>query len=170
MRYTDRRRFILAAVVTLIAIPAIWWAFQNRDSDSSDVATTDVAIEGDAAVAGSMSPLTPEPVGDYEPVYLDGPEGDALPGIADIAVPAPGKLAVYQSATYSSALPVGICVAKGATAGERVNVVNLENNRSITCVVQWAPPEQEEDLILSRGSFLKLADLTDAPIPVELRQ
>ena len=146
----------------------IWWASQRDDAGDPDV---EVATEvADGTAAGSTSPLSPELVGDYEPVYLDGPEGEVSPGIDDIAVPAQGELALFQNATYSSALPAGICTVRSGNVGQRVNVVNLENNRSIICLVQQANPEQEEDLVLSRAAFLKLADLTDAPIPVEMRQ
>ena len=164
-----RRRFLWPVIVTLIAVPAIWWASQRAESNDSDADATSTVVDGSAA-AGSTSPLSPELVGDYEPVYLDGPEGESPPGIADIAVPAQGELALYQNATYSSALPAGICTARVGKVGERVTVVNLENNRSIICLVQLANAEQQEDLVLSRAAFLKLADLTDAPIPVELRQ
>jgi len=165
----NRRRFLWPVIVTLIAVPVIWWASQRAESNDSDAGATSTVVDGSAA-AGSTSPLSPELVGDYEPVYLDGPEGESPPGIADIAVPAQGELALYQNATYSSALPAGICTARVGQVGERVTVVNLENNRSIICLVQLANAEQQEDLVLSRAAFLKLADLTDAPIPVELRQ
>lgn len=170
MYETNRRRFLWPVIVTLIAVPAIWWASQRADSNDSDTGATSTEVADGATAAGSTSPLSPELVGDYEPVYLDGPEGESPPGIADIAVPAQGELALYQDATYSSALPAGICTARVGQVGERVHVVNLENNRSIICLVQLANPEQQEDLVLSRAAFLKLADLTDAPIPVELRQ
>ena len=164
----DRPRFLWPVIVTLIAVPLIWWASQRDDSgDATGAAGDTIAADTGAA---ATSPLVPEPVGDLEPVYLDGPEGGALPGLADIAVPAQGELALYQDATYSSAVPPGICTVRGAGVGNRVNVVNLENNRSIVCVAQLGPPEQEEDLVLSRSAFLQLADLTDAPIPVELRR
>lgn len=171
MYETNRRRFLWPLIVTLVAVPAIWWAVQRDDSGGSgaETAAADASTEGSTGAA-SVSPLTPEPVGDYEPVYLDGPEGEPSPAIADIAVPAQGKLALYQNATYASSLPAGYCYSKGTKVGERVTVVNLENNHSIICLVQLAPPEQEEDLVLSRVAFLKLADLTDAPIPVEMRQ
>lgn len=165
----NRRRFLWPVIVTLIAVPAIWWASQRTESNDSDADATSTVVDGSAS-AGSASPLSPELVGDYEPVYLDGPEGESPPGIADIAVPAQGELALYQNATYSSALAAGICTARVGQVGERVTVVNLENNRSIICLVQLANAEQQEDLVLSRAAFLKLADLTDAPIPVELRQ
>lgn len=168
---TDRRRFLLAAVVTVIALPALWWANRSDESARPNVATAGVEIgDADGGNADQTSPVDAEPVGDRAPVYLDGPAAEALPAVADIAVPATGQLVVRQSATYSSALAPGRCLAKGASNGERVRVVNLENNRSVTCVVTFAPAEQRDDLIMSRVAFLELADLTDAPIPVEIRQ
>ena len=168
---TDRRRVLLATVVTVIALPAIWWANRADESVRPNVATVGVEI-GDANDGNSnqTSAIDVEPDDDQAPVYLDGPAADALPAVADIAVPATGELAVRQSATYSSDLPAGWCLAKGVNDGERVRVVNLENNRSVTCVVRFAPDGQRDDLIIGRVAFLKLADLTDAPIPVEIRK
>ena len=168
MYETKRRRFLWPVIVTLVAVPAIWWASQREDPPTS-TADADTIAEGSSGTA-SVSPLSPELVGDREPVYLDGPDGAPSPAIADIAVPAQGELALYQNASYDSSLPAGYCYSKGIKVGERVTVVNLENNRSVICLVQLAPPEQVEDLVLSRVAFLKLADLTDAPIPVEMRQ
>ena len=167
---TDRRRFLLAAVITIVALPAIWWATHEDDSAGPNLATVGVEIAGDDTLdPASTSTRQIEPVGDLEPVFLGGPAAEVLPAIADIAVPAQQEV-VFQSATYSSGLAPGRCLAKGASTGDRVRVVNLENNRDVTCVVTFAPAEQEEDMILTRAAFLELADLTDAPIPVELRQ
>ena len=167
---TDRRRFFLAAAISIIALPAIWWAYQSDDSTGPNTATSGVEVAGENADEPASSSVREiEPVGDQEPVFLGGPSAERQPAIADIAVPAEQQ-AVFQSATYSSGLAPGRCLAKGANTGDRVRVVNLENNRNVTCVVTFAPVEQEEDLILSRVAFLELADLTDAPIPVELRQ
>ena len=165
----DRRRLFLAALVTVIALPAIWWANRDDSSTRPNVATAGVELTGSNAAADE-SQITPGTVGEDEPVYLDGPDGDAAPNRADIAVPASGKLSVRQSASYRSSIPPGTCVAKGATNGAQVRIVNLENNRSVTCIVTSAPDEQKEDLLMSRVSFLQLADLTDAPLHVEIRQ
>jgi hypothetical protein len=104
-------------------------------------------------------------------VFLDGPStGNG--GAADIAVPAaPLSEPVAGSATYSNSIwNTDKCIVKGITTGTRITVVNLDNNRSIECVATFAPAEQLTDLVMDTRAYLKLADVTDAPIPVEIRQ
>jgi hypothetical protein len=51
-----------------------------------------------------------------------------------------------------------------------VSVTNLDNGRSITCVTSIAPFSQIADIVLHTDTFSLLADLTEAPITVELTQ
>ena len=55
--------------------------------------------------------------------------------------------------------------------GELIEVVNVDNGRSVEC---WSGPQLDEDapadqLVLSPTGFLAIADLTDAPVPIEIR-
>ena len=104
---TDRRRFLLATTLTLLALPALWWANQSENSTAPNVAVAgagagvDVgAVHGDTAAsssdsAGNVSHATrahgdgdSEAVGAIAPVFLDGPSSAAGAGLSEIAVPA----------------------------------------------------------------------------------
>jgi hypothetical protein len=165
----DRRRFLLATLVSVVALPALLLAGREDGSAGPNVATAGVEIDAGAAEGASVPATSVDPPAD-DPVYLDGPASANAPSIAEIAVPAPREAVVLQTATYSSGMWAGGCRAKGVGGGVRVTVVNLDNNRSISCLAEFAPPEQQADLILPTSSFRQLADLTDAPIPVEIRQ
>lgn len=155
--------------MTLLALPALWWANQDDDSGAPAVASVGVDV-GDPAAAADTDPLA-DPEARNEPVFLDGPStGNG--GAADIAVPAPPKSEPLSgSATYSNSISnVDKCFVRGVSTGTEVTVVNLDNNRSIDCVATLAPAVQRTDLVMHTRAYLELADLTDAPIPVEIRQ
>ena len=185
LEHTDRRRIFIAAALTLIALPALWWANQSENSSAPNVATVgvgDVAINGDpegetaddsvnADRPLSNSLLPPrEPTGVSEPVFLDGPSGQVGSGLAEVAVPAkPRGAQVTTTATFRSSLfNTSTCIIAGIANGTTITVVNLDNNRSTTCVTTLAPSGSDNQLVLHTRTFAELADLTDAPIPVEI--
>ena len=45
---SDRRRFLLATALTLVALPALWWANQNDGAPT--VATVGLAVDDASAV------------------------------------------------------------------------------------------------------------------------
>lgn len=164
----DRRRFVLATLVTLLALPALWWINQDGDSGAPNVASVGVEVgdESDAAPGGEPATEAGE---DTEPAFLDGPSsGNA--GVAEIAVPAPPEEEpIIGSASYSSIISGGQCLTNHTEPWNEVTVVNLNNNRSIKCLVAPAPESQTTDIVIHTRRYNSLADLTDAPIPVEIR-
>ena len=56
------------------------------------------------------------------------------------------------------------------TSGSTIIVVNLDNNRSVRCTTVLSPGAVTGDLIMHTSSFASIADLTDAPISVEIRR
>lgn len=157
--------------MTLLALPALWWANQDDDTGAPTVASVGVDVGDGAADPNEDAAGSDDVAAVDEPVFLDGPStGNG--GAADIAVPAaPSSEPITGLATYSSIISnVDKCFAKGITTGTRITVVNLDNNRSIDCVATFAPAIQRDDLVMHTRAYLELADLTDAPIPVEMRQ
>jgi hypothetical protein len=172
---TERRRILLATTLTFLALPALWWANQSEGASAPNIATVgvDVGAEGESAgsASGEATPAAqPDQLGKTDPVFLDGPAGDGG-GAAEIAVPAaPRRELITTSATFSSKLPSTTrCLIPGIAIGSQITVVNLDNNRSTTCVTLLAPSGSNADLVLHTSTFAELADLTDAPIPVEIR-
>jgi hypothetical protein len=106
------------------------------------------------------------------PVFLDGPTAQVGAGVAEIAVPiAPGAERITIDATFRSNVVVaGVCRVPGLGNGQPITVVNLNNNRSITCTTELAPADAGHELVMHPDLFSQIADLTDAPIPVEIRR
>lgn len=175
---TERRRLLLAIVVTLMALPALWWA--NRDGDTTaDDAVQAAAVDTAASTTSTTEPPPstvgrpnlppPEPI-DRAPVFLDGPTGQ-VSDVPAIAVPGqPASETVIAEATYRRALAGNnVCISRRLSANRVVTVVNLNNNRAITCILTLGPATQRQDLVMDVDLFEEIADLTDAPIPVEVR-
>ena len=104
-------------------------------------------------------------------MFLEGPTSAAGAGQAEIAIPAKPLIdGVTAKATFRSNVPRGTCIVAGITNGSRVTVVNLDNNRSITCTTIITPGGALGDLVMHTSAFASIADLTDAPISVEIRR
>jgi hypothetical protein len=181
---TDRRRFLLVAIASLLTLPALWWV--NRDDPSSGPNTASVGVEVGGTLNGEpvdepddtitidstigQSNLPTEPtVLDQTPIFLDGP-ASAVGGISEIAIPNADALeTIITRATFGNLSGTNTCLAQNITTGQEITVINLDNNRTITCRVTLAPSTQSAALILQTAQFETLADLTDAPIPVQIR-
>lgn len=167
---TDRRRLLLASAVTLVALPALWWANTSTDSAAPNVAVAGVDVGADpAAQVTGLSDSTE--LGSAEPVFLGGPSSRTGAGQQVIAVPGrPSVDGIMARATFRSSLPsADSCIVPGIADGAQVTVVNTSNNRSIVCITVPVP-EDARDVVLDTTTFAELADLTDAPIAVEIRQ
>lgn len=164
----DRRRILLATALTAVALPVLWW------SSKSDDAAPNVATAG-IAVGGASSP-NPDPTpNDADtrpgaPVFLDGPTGQVGAGLAEIAVPGTTGDTVVTTAAFRNSLPATWCSVPGMLNGRTVTVVNLDNNRSVTCTTTMVRGNLGEQIYLHPDLFADIADLTDAPIPVEIRR
>jgi hypothetical protein len=143
------------------------------ESPDSAAATTEQSVDSDDLTASDNGPTRP-PIEfpDAEPIFLDGPVADLNPRVAEIAVPArPATAALQFSASFRSTVAgVRSCLVKELRSGLSVTVTNLDNGRSITCVTSIAPLTQTADLVMHTDAFSLLADLTEAPITVELTQ
>ncbi len=159
----DRRRILLASALTLVAMPALWWANQ---SGAPNVATAGIVVVDKSATAPTAD------TGDVAPVFLDGPSGQVGAGLSEIAIPtAPAIAGITTTATFRSTLgSASACMMPGMASGQQVTVVNLDNNRSVTCTAILAPASAADQLVMASELFAELADPTDAPIPVEIRQ
>ncbi len=166
---SDRRRTLLLAIVTLVAIPAVWFFTKSDEADNS-ASPSDAAVVVDDPSGSSNRPPLEAP--DDEPIFMDGPASDLNPGVADIAVPRRPEIAPLElSGSYRSTVAgVRSCLVRDLRSGLSVTITNLDNGRSITCVTAIGPVNQVADVVMHTDTFSQLADLTDAPIPVELAQ
>jgi hypothetical protein len=155
----------LLLVVTLLAVGGWWVVSRARDDGRA-------ADDGSAPTTERGSQLPPiAPAGQSVPVFLDGPVAPPVNGVPEVAVPPlPDDPPIEATATYrSSVAGTSTCLVAGFATGRTVTIANLDNGRTVTCLTTTAPAEQREDVILHTVLFAELADLTDAPIPVEIR-
>ena len=169
---TDRGRFFFALLITLVAVPSLWWF--SRDDAAPDQSTVTTAVapqttEAAPTTIGQTNLPPPEAV-DSLPIFLDGPEGQ-IGGVPEIAVPGqPTTASIIAEATFRRALAgQQTCLSRTILVSRIITVVNLDNNRATTCRVLLAPATQRQDLVMDVDRFTEIADLTDAPIPVEIR-
>lgn len=180
---SDRRRVMIVALLTLLALPALWWVNRDGDAAGPTVATAGVELAAPEE-AGSTAPtiavattapgphLPPlEAVGDEAPVFLDGPAANSG-RVVEIAVPGRSgdDVMIVEASFRNSMGNEDTCLITGMTTGASVTITNLDNDQSITCRVGLAPPTQDVGVVLHAARFRELADLTDAPIPVEIRR
>lgn len=169
---TDRRRIVMATAVTLVALPALWWANVSAESTSPNVAAAGVPIESGAAPGASPTTAggaSDEP-GATDPVFLAGPSGNTDGSQRVIAVPAQPAVEGFTAvATFRSSMATsGTCIVAGVPSGSTVTVINLDNGRSVSCRTVLGP--DDTGVVLDTAAFSELADLTDAPIAVEIHQ
>ncbi len=188
---TDRRRFLLASAMTLLALPALWWANKQSDTGAPNVATVGIEVADadvspvalDPAVTDPVTtptvvattvapaPVTPPPtIDNAPPVFLDGPSTAGAVGPPVVGTtPAPAVATITSRATYRSTVsPADTCLVSDIATGTRITVMNLDNGHSVECVATRVYASAAEGIVLSTDTFAKIADLTDAPIPVEI--
>lgn len=157
-------------ILTIIALPIVFLATRTDDTNEP-IASDASVVGGEPLEAGDNGPNRP-PLSstDEEPTFLDGPGADPDPGVAEIAIPArPENPPLRLDASYSSTVAsTSSCIVKDLPSGLSVTITNLDNGRSIPCVTSVAPSSQSADLVLHTEAFSQLADITDAPIAIEL--
>lgn len=161
-----RRRIALAAVITAVLVPASYllWAPDDRANSGGQADVSTAATDyGEPDVMGTV------PVG-----YLGGEEGDDDDGDAPvIAIPrAPESVKVY--ATYSRTVGrVRDCLVPFAPFNAELTITNTDTGRRAACdnVIDpndYADRYDPEEAILHIDTYLALADLADAPVPIEV--
>jgi hypothetical protein len=162
MRAHDRRRLVLAAALTVAAVPAMWM-FDGDDADDAATATT--------VDAASVVPQAEEPP---VPVFLDNTTPIVPPAVIDIAVPeGPTAREARGHATfkrYSAEITVERpCTTRLAPPGALLTVTNIDNGLSATCNNTRSvsiPPGA--DIAIHTNVYVTIAALVDAPVPVRI--
>ena len=154
MNHVDRRRILLLTLVTLVALPLVWWL-------NSRTTTTD----GNSAVVT-------EPRASYVPqvpVFLDT---DTVPVdervvVYDTGAPPPKNRMVTMMAYRQ--LGLGNCVVIGPPAGRQLTVTNLDNGRSTKCQSRRGNiTDISVNILMNTADFAEIADLADSPVHVRI--
>jgi hypothetical protein len=165
---------MLASVITLLALPTIWLA--NRDEGGPSSSRPNVAVVGiDPGEADQGPPDSEEdafdPMGDSDARYLE-PGTTVVPpdSVAVVVGTSPDEQVATARGTYRRAVPNGTCLFNGVRGGERVTIVNVANGRTVECTTSTFETAEPDVLVMSTAMFRRIADLTAAPIHVEVRQ
>ena len=165
---------MLASVITLVALPTIWLA--NRSDDGPSSSRPNVAAvgfdPGQADAGANAAAIAADPMGTSGAAYLEPLSSAVTPASAEIHVgTAPDQpIATAKASFRRSAVLFDTCEFNGAESGREVTVVNVANGRSTTCTIVREDGLAEGELLMSQGRFQRIAELTAAPIHVEIRR
>ena len=167
---TDRSRLVFASLLSAVALPAIWWANEDDTTGSRpNVAAVGLPAEAVAVTAPVATTLVMT-----DPAFLTPAPVVAA---ATTAPRVPGgsvdhTLLADALGSYRRNISSGGCELSGVDADGTVTVHNPANGQSVDCrVVATAPAgEAGPTVVLSPTAFALLADFTDAPVAVEIRE
>lgn len=168
MEVHERRRIVLATVVTIVALPAVWLLDRDDPAPSPAVAAAGVPTPAAATESESDDTFVPE-----VPAFLDNTVVVPQPAVIDIAVPDsvnPNETeAMLTYKNYENIQVATPCSTVAAPSGARITVTNVDNGQSITCVntLGMSIPIGS-DMAIDINLYVKIADLVDAPIPVRI--
>jgi hypothetical protein len=173
--YAQRRRVALAIAITVIAAPAAFLLNRDVAGDATPPGITLVGTQppgGSApSVTQSTDPAATDALGTAPVGYLSGTTIPVSNEPARIAIPRERdgvKGTASFSSTIESTLRCQAKVSRGVPFNATITVTNLDNSRSVQCIASIGGPEPDEDVILAPDTFAEIADLTDAPVPVEI--
>ena len=167
MNVFDRRRFAVACVLTLVALPALWLASRNSAASVSPVGDPGAPTTA-AATAPPTTAYVPQP-----PLFVGGDAEPQLPPVINVAVPpAPGPNEQLAQASFHRYLGIvgTTCTAPLAPDGVILTITNVNNGLQVSCTnsaTSVAVPGGA-DLVIDTALFVRFADLNDAPITVRV--
>jgi hypothetical protein len=169
LQRADRRRLVFASALTVIALPAVWLA--NRDDDRGsrpNVAAVGLAAEDASNSESEGAPSTSvDPMGYVDPLFSGEPTAESVGSVA-VAVGSTDSVVATPWATHSRSVWGDTCRYNGIEAGTTVTIVNPANGRSLECVI--GSNDDDDELTLHPDRFALLADLTVAPVRVEIHR
>lgn len=175
--YAQRRRVAFAVAITAIAAPAAL-LFDRGPSEPEPLLTTavgsvvsDTTVPPAIAAPDRSAAQATDPMGTAPTAFLE-PSGTLAPDEpATIAIPRLPH-AVQGTATFTRSInKVTSCQVRadvGAPFGGSVTVTNLDNSRSVQCINEVGGAEPDHEVVLHADAFAQIADLTDAPVPIQL--
>lgn len=168
MDFSPLRRLalILAVIVTAVAVPFLIVAGDDRLTipDSPQAASPLSQTDPLGSLAQVGAPFVPrdEVLAGDEDLSLDPPS------TVVIAVPAAGSTSTGRATYRRSISSPEVCVASPVPFGRRVLITNLNNGRSITCRAAVSAVGSLTEVVLHTDAFIQIADLVNAPVPVQI--
>lgn len=163
LTFSERRRLVLAIGLTIVAllVPVL---SGGNDSGSAEAAESST---------GPVTASVPDDTSPADPAFLPSVESTVANDVITINVPArpEGTILTGEASFIRWPQTMGLkpCATPHALIGTIVTVTNLNNGRSIKCNnVSIEALRDGSVIILHTDVFLEIADLIDAPIPVEI--
>lgn len=170
--YAQRRRVAVALAITVIAVPAAFLLNRGNEPATTPTGTVIGSVVADGSSAQQAQPAdapsATDAMGTTPVGYLDGtvPARDSDP--AKIAIPRLPQSINGTGSFRRQLTNVAGCIAKGVPYNSRITVTNRDNSRSVTCINNVGGVQPNVDVVLHPDAFLQIADLTDAPIAVQI--
>lgn len=155
----ERRRLVVAIALTVFLVPLA--VFTGRgSSDPNDPNSP----------AANTRPGENEPAA---PAFLPVQGSSAVPDIITVNVPAPPEnLTVTGNASFirwPQTMGLRPCATPLAVIGAKIQIRNLNNGRTVKCEnVSIQTLAAGISIVIHTDIFLEIADLVDAPLPVEI--
>ncbi len=176
--FAQRRRVALALAITVILVPAAFLLNRGGDDTADEPVGT---LVGPAVIPGqttppdspdaSERPADTDPMGTTPAEYTQGTVPPQADDPATIAIPRVGRT-VRGTASFSHSItdPAACQIRDVATIPfeSTITVTNLDNSMSIRCIVSVGGATPSEAVVLNSDAFLRIGDLTDAPLSVEI--
>lgn len=165
----QQRRVMFALALSALLVPA-YFLIGRAESNANTAQTQSTVVEG-AAVTVELGEL--DVMGTIPQGYLTGGSEDSAGALPTIVIPAPLEVLTTKAIFLSDVTGRGACLVPGAPRDETVTVVNTDNGRGVECKnsvdpADYAERANPEYAILQTEAFLRIAELTDAPVPVEV--
>lgn len=161
----DRRRLNVAVALTALALPVLFIASGRSSGENQPVAVP----------TSTTTALIPSLAGDRTidaPANLEGPVVADPVGEGQLAYPADNAGRMVRGRATFRRFPdaaTSACSTTLVPLGAEITVRNLDNGRKTVCSnINIGPLSPTFDIVLHTGVFEKIAQLVDAPLPVEL--
>ena len=155
MTIAERRRLVVAVALTVLVLPLA--LFGGGSSDPNQPAASSVAPEDEPAA----------------PAFLPVQGSSVVPDIITVNVPAPPEDIVAKGVAsfirWPQTFGLRPCATPLALIGAKIEVRNLNNGRTVKCEnVSIQSLAAGISIVIHTDLYLEIADLVDAPLPVEV--
>lgn len=184
--FAQRRRVFVAVAVTAVAVPAAF-LLGNGGSTASPTPSTNWSpvVSSPAAAAGAAelaAPAATEPptsssahddsISRVLGTTPGGWAGGTVAASADdppmIAVPRPRDTQTGLASFSPDIDRTTTCIIPSVPMGTEVTITNLDNSFKVKCQVVAVAARQLTEVTMHVDAFAQIADITEAPVPVEI--
>ena len=160
----DKNRMTIAAVLTAIALPVIFIASASPQNASQTTVAPSTSTTYDVGLSTDTDKDAP--------ANLGGPVSPDQNGQGQIAYPADNSGRMIRGTASFRRLPDTTktgCSTNLVPLGATITVRNLNNGRKVDCInINIGPLPAGFDIVVNTALFEIIAELIDAPLPVEM--